>query len=275
MSSSSTTTPLEVRLEREGDVAIAVFDNPARLNPLTTAFQQQLGDALRQVADDRSVRALVLTGAGRAFCSGADLSGSGPGGQADDGRSRGQRSEQWMKELSNPLILALRECPVPVVSAVNGPCAGAGVGVALAADVMVMARSAYLYLPFMVKLGIVPDLGTTWFLERAIGRQRAMALTLLGDRLGAEQALAWGLAHAVADDAELRPQAVALAQRLAKLPAHAAVESRRAYDAAAHHSLARQLDYEAERQRELLDKPSFVEGVMAFMGKREPRFDGR
>lgn len=269
-------TALEVRLERDGDVAIALFDNPARLNPLTTAFQQQLGDVLRQVADDRSVRALVLTGAGRAFCSGADLSGSGgPAGQADDGRSRGQRSEQWMKELSNPLILALRECPVPVVSAVNGPCAGAGVGVALAADVMVMGRSAYLYLPFMVKLGIVPDLGTTWFLERAIGRQRAMALTLLGDRLGAEQAQAWGLAHAVVDDADLRSQAVALAQRLAKLPAHAALESRRAYDAAAHHSLAEQLTYEAERQRELLDKTSFVEGVMAFMGKREPRFEGR
>lgn len=268
-----TTTPA-IRLERDGDVALAIFDNPARLNPLTTAFQQELRAALRQVREDRGIRALVLTGEGRAFCVGADLSSMGPSGD-DDGRSLGERTAEWMRELGNRLILDLRELPVPVVAAVNGACAGAGVGLALAADVVIAARSAYFYLPFIPKLGIVPDLGTTWFTERLLGRGRALGLALLGDRLPAQQAADWGLAWACVDDAALREEALAIARRLAKLPAHGAIEARRACDAAASSTLAEQLAYEADRQRELLDRPSFEEGVRAFLEKREPRFSGR
>lgn len=271
MTSTITTA---IRLERDGDVALAIFENPTRLNPLTTAFQQELRAVLRQVREDHGIRALVLTGEGRAFCVGADLSSMGPSGEAD-GRSLGERTAEWMRELGNKLILELRELPVPVVAAVNGACAGAGVGVALAADVVLAARSAYFYLPFIPKLGIVPDLGTTWFVERLVGRGRALGLTLLGDRLPAEQAAAWGLVWACVDDAALRDEALAIAHRLATLPAHGAIEARRACDAAASNTLAEQLAYEADRQRELLDRPSFGEGVRAFLEKREPRFPGR
>lgn len=263
-----------LRLERDGDVGLILFDQPERLNPLSRAFQEGLRALLKQVREDRSIRAVVLTGEGRAFCVGADLSSMGPAPEGDS-RSLGHRTAEQMHALSNRVITDIRELPVPVVSAVNGPCAGAGVGVALAADVVIAAKSAYFYLPFMPKLGIVPDLGSTWFMERLAGRGRAMGLTLLGDRLPAEQAVQWGVAWACVDDAAPRAEALAVAHKLARLPAHAALETRRAYDAAALNTLPQQLAYEAERQRELLDKPSFMEGVQAFLGKREPRFEGR
>ncbi|MEP7295559.1 MAG: enoyl-CoA hydratase-related protein [Burkholderiales bacterium] len=263
-----------VRFERDGDVAILTLANPARLNPLGIGLQQRLRALLAEIRDDRGVRAVVLTGEGKGFCVGADLSAMGPAADGD-ARSLGERTADTMQALSNRLILDLRELPVPVVCAVNGACAGAGVGLALAADLVLMACSAYFYLPFFPKLGIVPDLGSTWFLERFAGRGRALALTLLGDRLGAERAVQWGLAWDTVDDAALRAQALALAHRLAALPAHAAVEARRAFDAAAASTLPEQLSYEAERQRVLLDLPSFAEGVAAFGEKREPRFPGR
>jgi len=263
-----------VRLERDGDVAILTLANPARLNPLGLGLQQRLRALLAEIRADHGVRAVVLTAEGKGFCVGADLSAMGPAGDGD-ARSLGERTADTMQALSNRLILDLHELPVPVVCAVNGACAGAGVGLALAADVVLMARSAYFLLPFISRLGIVPDLGSTWFIERIAGRGRALALTLLGDRLGAERAVQWGLAWDSVDDTALQAQALALAQRLAKLPAHAALEARRAFDAAAANTLAQQLSYEAERQRVLLDLPSFAEGVAAFSEKREPRFPGR
>ena len=263
-----------VRLERDGDVAILTLANPARLNPLGLRLQQRLRALLADIRADHGVRAVVLTAEGKGFCVGADLSAMGPATDGD-ARSLGERTADTMQALSNRLILDLHELPVPVVCAVNGACAGAGVGLALAADVVLMARSAYFFLPFISRLGIVPDLGSTWFIERIAGRGRALALTLLGDRLGAERAVQWGLAWDSVDDTALQAQALALAQRLAKLPAHAALEARRAFDAAAANTLAQQLSYEAERQRVLLDLPSFAEGVAAFSEKREPRFPGR
>jgi 2-(1,2-epoxy-1,2-dihydrophenyl)acetyl-CoA isomerase len=180
-----------------------------------------------------------------------------------------------MHALSNRVISDIRALPVPVVCAVNGATAGAGVGIALSADVVIAARSAYFYLPFMAKLGIVPDLGTTWFYQRLLGTGRASALTLLADKLPAEKAAAWGLIWDCVDDAQLMTDALALARRLATLPAHAAIETRRAYEAAANNTLDVQLHYEAERQRELLDKPDFKEGVQAFLEKRPTRFLSR
>lgn len=254
--------------ERDGDVAILSFNIPKRLNPLTMGLQQALRERLAQLRDEGQVRALVLTGVGKSFCVGADLSSMG----AVEGGSLGQRTADAMEQLSNRLIEDLRGMPFPVVSAINGPAAGAGVGVALAADVVIAARSAYFYLPFMPRLGIVPDLGTTWFLERLVGRARAVGMSLLGERLSGEQAAQWGLVWACVDDAELRAQAVSVAQRLARLPAHAATEIRAVYEAAAGQPLAAQMRHEAERQRELIDRPDFAEGVKAFMEKREPVF---
>jgi 2-(1,2-epoxy-1,2-dihydrophenyl)acetyl-CoA isomerase len=256
--------------ERDGDVAILSLHVPARLNPLTLDIQHRLRDRLARLCDEGTTRALILTGVGKAFCVGADLSSMGP---AAPGQSLGQRTADTMAELSNRLIAEIRALPFPVVSAVNGPAAGAGVGLALSADVVVASRSAYFYLPFMPKLGIVPDLGTTWFLERSIGRARSVALTLLGDRLSAEQAAQWGLIWACVDDAMLRHEAMAIAHRLARLPAHAAHETRNAYESAGSVPLEVQMHYEAERQRELIDRPAFSEGVKAFGEKRDPVFE--
>lgn len=263
-----------VLLERDGPVAILRLNQPERLNPLSLALQERLREHLAALAEDRSVRALVVTGAGKAFCVGADLSGMQalPPGQS---QSLGEQSEQTMLRLSNRLIEDLRALPFPVLAAVNGPCAGAGVGLALAADVVLAARSAYFFLSFMPRLGIVPDLGSTWFLERFVGRPRAVAMSLLGERISGEQAAQWGLVWDCVDDAQLFEQAMATAQRLAALPAHAALEIRSIYDAAAHQDLPAQLRLEASRQRELIDRPEFREGVQAFLGKREPRFAPR
>ena len=266
------TTYPELLLQRDSDIAILTLNNPGRLNPIGATLQASLRTALADVAADCGVRALVLTGAGRAFCSGADLTGMTPD---DTGRSLGNRSADAMHAVTNRLVSELRALPMPVVCAINGVAAGGGLGLALAGDVVLAARSAYFYLPFMAKLGIVPDVGSSWFYQRLLGTGRATALTLLGDRLPADKAAAWGLVWGCVDDAVLMDQALAIARRLALLPAHAALETRRAYEAAAGHTLDQQLDYEAERQRELIDKPEFTEGVRAFLEMRPPRFAPR
>lgn len=269
-----TLTYEQLQSTRDGDVAILTLDNPARLNPISATLQASLLQALGDIAADTSIRALVLTGAGRAFCSGADLA-SGISTPDPPGRTPGNRAADAMHAVTNQMVLRLRELPMPVVCAINGVAAGGGLGLALAGDVVLAARSAYFYLPFMAKLGIVPDVGSTWFYQRLLGSGRAAALTLLGDRLPAEKAAAWGLVWDCVDDAELMPQALATARKLATLPAHAALETRRAYDAAATNSLADQLAYEAERQRVLIDRPEFAEGVAAFLAKRAPQFAPR
>lgn len=260
-----------VTLERDGDVAIITLSNAGRRNALSRAMQAGLTQVLAEVPRMPGVRAVLLTAEGdQAFCAGADLAGGIP--DESSGLSRGQATRKLMDEVSNPIILAIRNLPVPVVAAVNGVAAGAGVGIALAGDVVVASRTASFYLPFVPKLGIVPDLGTTWFMERLAGRARAVALTLLGDKLGAEKAEQWGLVWAVFEPDRLRAEAMAIARRLARLPGHAAAETRAAYEAAARNDLPAQLAYEARRQGELLDRPEFEEGVRAFLEKREPDF---
>lgn len=269
-----------VRMERHGnngEIALIVLQDSARMNPLGRPLQLRLRELLAEVREDTSLRALVLTAEGRGFCVGADLSsmGGAQGGAQADGRTLGAQTADNMQQLSNRLILDLQQLPVPVVCAINGAAAGAGVGLALAGDVALAARSAYFYLPFLPRLGIVPDLGTTWFIERRLGRARALGLSLLGDRLGAQQAADWGLVWACVGDEALREQALATAARLARLPAGAVLEARRALDHAAASTLEQQLHYEAERQRELVGAPAFMEGVQAFMQKREPVFAPR
>ena len=260
-----------VRCHRHDDIAVVTLDNPARRNALSRGMQESLRAVIDDIRETPSIRAVLLTAVGEAFCAGADLAGNAiPAGE--EHLTRGQATRKVMENLSNPIITGLRELPVPVVSALPGVAAGAGVGIALAADVVIAARSAYFYLPFVPKLGIVPDLGTTWFLEKLVGRARATALTLLGTRLGAEKAQQWGLVWECVDDAVLQEQALAVARQLARLPGHAVVETRRVYEAADRNDLREQLQYEAERQAELLDRPEFDEGVRAFLEKREPDF---
>lgn len=263
-----------VLVEVSDGIATITLNDPAKLNALSVTLQLQFRAALARVRDDNSIRAVVLTGAGRAFSVGADLSGVDTGGGKSE-LSRGERSFVGMARTNNPLIRDLYELPVPVVCAANGPVAGGSVGIALAADVIVAARSAYFYLPFLPALGIVPDMGVTWFLPRAIGRARSVGLSLMGNRLSAEQAESWGLIWACVDDAALADEARAIAVKLAGLPAHAALETRRAYAASETNTLAAQLDYERDRQRELIDLDAFAEGVDAFMAKRKPVFPAR
>jgi len=262
------TAPL-IRLQLDAGIAIITLDDPASRNGLSLAMQQQMLDTLAQLAGRREVRALLLTGAGPAFCAGANLAGMDC---SEDGRTIGQRGADMMEQVANPLILALQEFPCPVVCAVNGAAAGAGMSIALAADIVIAAKSAFFLAPFLPRLGILPDLGASWFLPRLAGRARTLGMMLLGERLPAQQACEWGLIWACVDDVLLQQEALAVAQRLARAPAHSALEARRALAAADGNGLAAQLAYEAQRQRELLDRPEFAEGVRAFFDKRQPEF---
>ncbi len=259
-----------ITLEMSEDFAILTLNQPASRNGLSVMLQKEMLAALELLGTRDDVRALILTGAGRSFCSGGDLAELD--NRRKSGGSVGEGVAAMMAEISNPLILALQHLPMPIVSAVNGSAAGAGISLALAADIVVAARSAFFLTPFLPRLGIVPDLGATWFLPQRIGRARTMGLMLLGDRLPAEKAAEWGLIWSCVDDASLMEEARKMARQMAKAPTHMALEARRALDAASQQGLAEQLDYETRRQRHLLDLPSFAEGAQAFLEKREPVF---
>ncbi len=259
-------------------IATLTLDDGARMNPLSEALLDGCLAALQQVREDRSVRVLVLAANGRGFCAGADLPAMGAAlakPRTPGEPSLGEETARLMDERGNVFIQALRTLPVPVVCAMHGAVAGGGVGIALAADVIVAARSSYFYLPFAPALGLVPDVGCTWFMQRAVGRARSLALTLLGERLAAEQAERWGLVWRCVDDAALADETAKVAARLAAMPPHAVLEARALHDVAATNTLAEQLAYVRDRQRALIDRPEFAEGVRAFLERRPPVFPGR
>ena len=258
-----------VRFALHDGIATLTLDDPARLNPLSMPLLQAALAAVQRVADDRSVRVLVLRAAGRAFSAGADLS------ELADPQQAPGHIDRLMTRGGNPLVRSLREAPVPVLSVVQGIAAGGGVGIALAADVVIAARSASFMLPFVPALGLVPDMGAVWAMQRALGPARTAGLCLLGDRLSAEQAAQQGLIWACVDDDALDAEAAHLAARLAALPAHAATELRALQREAEHNDLPAQLAYEHRRQVALAAGGCFAEGVDAFLHKRRPRFPGR
>jgi len=264
-----------ILMEIHDGVAVITHSNDAKMNALSDEFQRGTRAFLAQVRRDKSINAVIFTARGRAFCAGADLSKRTSDQASDDHLSMGERASEAMQTVSNRLIMDFQELPVPVVCAINGVAAGAGVGLALAGDVTLAAESAYFYLPFLPRLGIVPDLGTTWFVERRIGRARSLGLALLGEKLGAQKAFEWGLIWACVPDAQLQEKAMQTAQKLAKLPPGAGREGRLAMDHAASNTLHAQLHYEASRQRDLLGTPAFFEGARSFMEKREPIFPAR
>ncbi|WP_296579197.1 enoyl-CoA hydratase-related protein [Phreatobacter sp.] len=251
---------MAVTYEVSEGIATLTLDRPDRLNAFNDALVRGALQALAEARTDPAVRALVLTGKGRGFCAGADLAG----GLAPTGEG----VNAAMRDLYNPLILAIDDCPKPTVAAINGVAAGAGVGLALACDIAVAARSASFVLTFGPQLGLVPDLGVTWFLPRAIGRARARALALLGDRLPAETAADWGLVWTCVDDADCLSTARAIATRLGGGSAEAFFGIRRLMDRAETSDLSSQLDAERETQAGLIVKPAFMEGVRAFLAKK-------
>ena len=252
-----------VRIDMQDTVACITLNRPEVLNALSRELAEQAIAALKD-AQARGARAIVLTGAGRAFSTGADLTGFDQLRQKAAGAVPAAIGRD-MREVLNPLTQAIAESPVPVVCAVNGPCAGGSVGVALAADLVIAARSSYFLIPQVAHLGIVPDLGATWFMPRQAGRARALGAMLLGDRIGAEQAAAWGLIWSCVDDTALMGEALRLAQRLAGVPPDAVCATRRLVDAAPRTSLIEQLEVERQVQIDFLGTPYFHNRVALFV----------
>jgi 2-(1,2-epoxy-1,2-dihydrophenyl)acetyl-CoA isomerase len=260
-----------VTVARLGAVAEVTMNRPEALNALSRPLIEALRSTLAELAADLSVRAVILTGAGRGFCAGADLTpNSGFGGGLTV--SGGEATAQRMASHFNPLALEAATFPKPMVAAVNGVAAGGGVALALAADIVLAARSASFVQVFGPRLGLVPDMGCTWLVPHALGRARARGLALLGDRLSAEKAAEWGLVWEAVDDAALMTKARAIAARLAAGPSNAFKNIKLALDAAPFNDLATQLELERSMQRELADGEDLREGVRAFLEKREPRF---
>jgi 2-(1,2-epoxy-1,2-dihydrophenyl)acetyl-CoA isomerase len=251
----------------DADIARLTLNRPDKLNSFNTAMHVEVRDALSQVRQ-RQARVLVITGAGRGFCAGQDLADRAvaPDGERVD---LGESIERNYK----PLILGLRNLPLPVIAAVNGVAAGAGANIALACDLVIAARSASFVQAFS-KLGLVPDSGGTWSMPRLVGTARAMGLAMLGEKLSAEQAAAWGLIWRCVEDSELAGVVDDLASRLAKAPTLGLARTKHAIYSSWHHSLAEQLDLERDLQRELGRSVDYAEGVAAFAAKREPKFVG-
>ena len=249
-------------------IATLTLNRPDKLNSFTAAMHGEVRSALEQVAADKSARVLVLTGAGRGFCAGQDLSDRAvaPGGAPVD---LGESVEKYYA----PLVLALRALPMPVICAVNGVAAGAGANIALACDIVIAARSASFNEVFC-KLGLIPDTGGTYFLPRLIGTARATGLAMLGERLSAERAEQWGLIWKCVDDAELANEVATLAKHFSTAPTLGLARAKQALQASGLNTLEQQLMLEAGMMRELGYSADYREGVAAFMEKRTPAFKG-
>src|SRR5512134_1755961 len=246
----------------EAGVQTLTLNRPEKLNAFTPEMHKELRRALEQALDDRAIGAVLLTGAGRGFCSGQDLSerNVAPGAAPID-------LSVSLGSYYNPLVRRMRELPKPIVCAVNGVAAGAGANIALACDVVVAARSASFIQAFS-KLGLVPDCGGTYFLARALGAPRALGLALFAERLSAEQAHGWGLIWRCVDDTELMPTVRAMAAQLAGGPTRGFALTKEAIYAAEQRALAAQLELERDFQRELGHTHDYREGVAAFLEKR-------
>jgi 2-(1,2-epoxy-1,2-dihydrophenyl)acetyl-CoA isomerase len=252
--------------ERRGSVATVTLNNPEQYNAVNADMLGELNAALEAALSAPEVRSIVLTGAGMGFCSGAQFGG--------DMFDRGEAAGSMMRATINPLIETMRGSSKPIVVAVNGAAAGAGVGIALAGDIVIAARSARFILSF-VRLGAVLDAGTSLLLQRAIGAPRARALALLGEPLGAETAAQWGLIWKCVDDADLLAEAAAVALALAEGPPIALGMIKAQCETGWGASLPETLDREAADQSKAFVTDDLREGAAAFVEKRRPRFVGR
>ena len=258
-----------VTLDFDGPVAILKLDHQEVMNAVSMDMLGGLGEALDAIDDKRDeVRCLVLTGAGRAFCTGANLQGRN--NQKPGKSNAGQSLEIGF----HPFLRRLRRLHCPIVTAVNGPAAGAGMSFALMGDMIVCARSSY-FLQAFRRIGLVPDCGSTWLLPRMIGKARSVELSLMGERLPAEKALEWGLVNRVYDDAVLMEEAMKLAHDLANGPTIALSLIRKLYWDSPENSFEEQLNLEFESQRIAGAAEDFKEGVTAFLEKRPAKFKGK
>lgn len=254
-----------VTAERRDTLAIITLNNPEKYNALGGALLDDLSRALDKAVEEWCARAIVLTGAGKGFCAGAQF--------GTDTFEAGERIGDWMRAAINPVIEKMRASPVPIVVAVNGPAAGAGVGLALAGDVVIAARSARFILSF-VRLGAALDAGASAFLQRSIGAARTRALALLGEPLAAETAAHWGLIWKAVDDADLMGEALGVARKLAEGPPIAIGLIKRQLESAWTSSVGETVDAEASAQSRAFATRDLREGAAAFVEKRPARFLG-
>ena len=263
----------KVLLDKNGPVFTLTLNVPEKLNALGARLLQELRDALDECRADPDMRVLVLTGAGRGFCAGADLTEEVP--LPGDRNARRAAHQKRIDEAFNPVVKKLIDIPAPTIAAVNGVAAGGGYGLALACDLVIAAESAKFILVFTRQLGLIPDMGASWHPPRTLGRARAMASAFFGEPMTAAEAVEQGLIWKAVPDADLRATVDATAQTLAAGPTRAYVETRHALDKATGQSLHEQLDLEARVQSELLVSDDFRECVKSFHEKRPPVFRGR
>ena len=268
-----------IQVENNNGVALITLNRPDKLNSFNTQMHIEMQQALDNAVADEAVKSILITGAGRGFCAGQDLSdravsaGSENESETETTAAAPDLSSS-IEKYYNPLIRRITNSPKPVVCAVNGVAAGAGASIAIACDVVIAARSASFVLAF-ANIGLVPDSGCTWNLTHAIGLARAKAFAMLGERVKAEQALEWGMIWQVADNENLMSEAMVLAERLAAQPPLAMQHTKKLMNTAFEHSLDSQVERERLAMQYLGKTEDYKEGVAAFMEKRKPVFQGK
>ncbi|MEM9878882.1 MAG: enoyl-CoA hydratase-related protein [Pseudomonadota bacterium] len=258
--------------EIKDSIGVLTLNRPERLNAMSNQMLQEIRGVLDIVEDPESgVRCLMITGAGKGFCSGADLAGGGLPDVKDKKAAGKIDLGKTLERDYNPIIERLAALRVPIVNAVNGGAAGAGCSLAIAADIVIAAKSAY-FLQAFINIGIVPDAGSSYFLPRRIGEARAMAMMMLGEKIPAETALDWGLIYEVVDDEALMARAMEIATKLANGPTRSIALIRNMANQSMGNSLTQQLHVERVYQRDAGRGPEFREGVSAFLEKRKADF---
>lgn len=258
----------KIDLAMADGLATLTLNAPDKLNAVSRKMIAELKECWEGLAGDGAVRAVLLTGAGRGFCAGADLA------DPDRDSSATADSGAALDKFFNPVIRTMRTMPKPIIAAVNGVAAGVGMSFVMASDIAIAAKSSS-FLQAFARIGLLPDGGSTWFLPRLVGDARARALAMLAPQISAEQAKQWGLVWDVVEDADLMKSATEVARRLADGPTLSLARIKEAMNRASTSTLAAQLDVERDFQRELGKSADFKEGVAAFLAKRKPVFKGK